>query len=91
MQKSVDKQILYMGRWVDKEHFCTFVYNSSGQHLVKSYDEFSRLIATGIWFASKEDIPALKEPFKPELVISDEKVVPIKRKRGRKCQNPSNR
>jgi hypothetical protein len=85
-----------MGRWVDKEHFCTFVYNSEGQHLVKSYDEFSRLIATGAWFASKEDIPAAKEAFKPEIVvasdnIADDNIVPIKRKRGRKCPSPSNR
>lgn len=78
-----------MGRWVDKEHFCTFVYNSEGQHLVKSYDEFSRLIATGTWFASKCDVPTKEEP-EAKSQEQNDNIITMK-KRGRKCPNPSNR
>lgn len=83
--ESVDKQVLYLGRWVDREHFCTFVYNSTGQHLAKSYDEFSRLIATGAWFATKEDV------IKAEEVKKEEDNIVTINKRGKKCQNPNNR
>lgn len=71
-----DKQVLYLGRWVSREFFRAFVFNSSGQHLANSYDEFSELISSGAWFAEKKDI---KEPI--------DNVVDIKPKRGRKCQN----
>ena len=71
-----DKQVLYDGRWVDKEHFCVFVYNSTGQKLIKSYDEFCEAISSGIWFATKADAA------KPKV----DNVVKIK-KRGRKCPN----
>ena len=76
----VDTQVLYMGRWVSKEHFKAFVYNNTGQMLAKSYQEFINLISSGVWQA---------EPLKAESVsqIEDDNVVPIKAKRGRKCQN----
>ena len=78
MSESVDKQVLFDGRWVDKEHFTAFVYNSAGQKLAKSYDEFSEMIASGAWFASKKDME------KPDI----DNVVKIKGKRARKCHNP---
>lgn len=79
-----DTQVLYLGRFVSREHFCAFVYNSTGQKLAKSYDEFSSLISSGVWFAEAKDIPALK----PEQACeAEEKVVPIKAKRGNKCQS----
>lgn len=78
----MDSQILYNGRWVPREHFRAFVYNHGTEKLVNSYDEFMKMIASGLWFADRADIP------KP-IAKNDEthNVVQIK-KRGRKCRNP---
>lgn len=43
-------QVPYLDRWVQRDHFCAFVYNGSEQRLAKSYDEFTNLIASGLWF-----------------------------------------
>ena len=51
----VGGQIEYMGRWVDKKHFCAFVYNDKEQKLAKTYDEFHKLISSGMWFVTRED------------------------------------
>jgi len=72
----IDTQVLYMGRWVSREHFKAFVYNNEGQKLAKSYQEFIDLISSGVWQA---------EPLSEEK--EENNVVPIKAKRGRKCQN----
>lgn len=71
MAEIVDKQVLYMGRWVSREYFRAFVYNSTGQKLANSYQEFIDLIASGVWNAEKEPC--------------ESNVVDIKPKRGRKC------
>ena len=76
----IDNDILYLGRWVSREHFKTFVYNSTGEKLAKSYQEFTDLISSGTWFAEKKDIPS-------EIPSANDNVVDIKPKRGRKCQN----
>ena len=75
----LDKQILYDGRWVSREHFKAFVYNSEGQKLAKSYQEFSDLISSGVWQAVK--------PKPAESAPVEDNVVSIKAKRGRKCQS----
>jgi hypothetical protein len=74
MSQLLDTQVLYDGRWVSREHFRAFVYNSTGEKLAKTYQEFSDLISSGSWFADKKD-------------IKSNNVVDIKPKRGRKCQN----
>ena len=75
----IDTQVLYMGRWVSREHFKAFVYNNEGQKLAKSYQEFIDLISSGVWQA---------EPLNAQSASQEEdNVVPIKAKRGRKCQN----
>lgn len=51
------KQVMYLGRWVDKEFFRAFVYRKGEQRLANSYEEFECLLATGCWFDSKENIP----------------------------------
>jgi argininosuccinate synthase len=79
-----DTQVLYLGRFVSREHFCAFVYNSTGSKLAKSYDEFSSLISSGVWFAEEKDVPEAKVDKVSEEV---DKVVAIKSKRGSKCQN----
>ena len=70
----VDPQVLYNGRWVSRLHFRAFVYSYSDQKLANSYDEFTKLVASGVWFTER--------PSKTEGNVVD-----IKPKRGRKCQN----
>lgn len=48
-------QVEYLGRWVDKDSFRTFVYNQEDQLLVKSWEEYQEVIASGLWFSSKPD------------------------------------
>jgi len=51
-----ESQFEFMGRWVNKAHFRSFVYDKQGgQRLANSYDEFVSLTSSGLWFASKED------------------------------------
>jgi hypothetical protein len=75
----VDNQVLYLGRWVSREHFKAFVYNSTGEKLANDYDEFSEMISSGTWFAEKSDIPALHK--ESNIVLIKQK------KRANKCQN----
>jgi hypothetical protein len=59
------EQFLYLGRWVDKASFRTFVYDREGnQKLANSYKEFEDLTSSGIWFASKPETPL--SPMKKE-------------------------
>lgn len=51
----VEKQVLYMGRWVPKEHFRVFVHNETGQKLANSHEEFTQLISSGLWFVEKPE------------------------------------
>lgn len=75
----VDNQVLYLGRWVSREHFKAFVYNSTGEKLANDYDEFSEMISSGTWFAEKSDISSQPK---------ESNVLPNKnKKRASKCQN----
>ncbi len=47
-------QFEYLGRWVDKKHFRAFVYNQIENKLAASYEEYERLIASGLWFPTKD-------------------------------------
>lgn len=61
MHNPIDKQILYLGRWVDRAGFRTFVYNMTDKLLAKSYDDYCKLIESGIWYAEKPaHIPVVK-------------------------------
>jgi hypothetical protein len=54
----VKKQVLYLGRFVDRELFRTFVYKQGNvKKLANSYDEYQALLATGIWFDTIESVP----------------------------------
>lgn len=86
MAEIIDKQVLYLGRWVSREHFRAFVYNSTGNKLAKSYHEFSEMISSGIWFAEPKDN---YDEAKIEAESIESNVVDIKPKRGKKC--PSQR
>jgi len=82
----VDKQVLYKGRWVARDSFRTFVFNSTGMKLAKSYQEFSDMISSGVWFADAKDIPS-KEPAANE----EDNVIPLKDKRGPNVRANNNR
>ena len=63
MNQTKDKdvsQVMYQGRWVSKDYFRVFVYSEIGQKLANSYDEYTKLIESGLWFSAKENIG--KEP-----------------------------
>lgn len=60
-------QVMYLGRWVNKEHFRTFVYSEKEKRLANSYDEFEELISSGLWFAEKPVIS--KKPKKSLKVV----------------------
>jgi hypothetical protein len=50
-------QVLYLGRSIAKEGFRAFVYGVNDQKkLVNSWHEFEASMASGVWFASKEDV-----------------------------------
>ena len=72
----VDAQVLYMGRWVSREHFKAFVYSGEGAKLAKSYQEFSNLVSSGAWSA---------EPL--AQATEESNVVEIETKRGKKCRS----
>jgi hypothetical protein len=55
LKDKVKEQVFYNNRFVDKDTFRAFVYNKTEQKLAKSYDEFEQLIATGLWFITKEE------------------------------------
>jgi len=76
----LDTQVLYMGRWVSRDHFCAFVYSKDDKKLAKSYQEFTDLINSRLWNVEKT------------APIEDEQsnIVDIKPKRGRKCQSQPN-
>ena len=50
----VSGQFEYMGRWVDKKHFRTFVYNEIENKLAESYEEYQKLISSGLWYDSHD-------------------------------------
>lgn len=69
-----DDLITYLGRQVSKEGFRAFVYGlENRRRLVNSWEDFEAHLASGIWFASVDDIP-----------VEDIKNEPMKGKRGKK-------
>jgi len=64
-KKTAPQQVLYLNRWVSKDHFRVFVYNETSQKLANTYDEYIKLIDSGEWFSSKEEVKPKDEPLKP--------------------------
>ncbi len=86
----VEQQVLYLGRWVSRDHFKTFVYKRGEKHLAKSYQEFSQLISSGVWHV--EPVPDLEIiEACASIQHDDNKIIGIthkKTKRAKKCPNP---
>jgi hypothetical protein len=56
VNETLKDQVQYLGRWFDKKHFRTFVYDESGkQTLAENYKQYQDLISSGIWFDVKPD------------------------------------
>lgn len=68
-----DDQASYLGRWVDKSTFRTFVYDRNGeQKLANSWVEYESMIASGTWHDTKPD-PSHKLEKKKDVAISNSK------------------
>ena len=62
----------YLGRIVSKKNFRAFIYGENGvSKLVNSWDEFEAHMATGVWFALKEDADNRIPVEKPKRVKKD--------------------
>lgn len=70
----IEPQFMYLGKMTNKRHFRAFVYNNEGQKLANSYEEYEKLVSTGVWFSSKEELLSSlkKKPIrKPKLKPQD--------------------
>lgn len=75
----LDTQVLYLGRWVPREHFRAYVYNDTGKRLANSYEEYLGYMASGIWYSEEGAIPP-----------SGEKIVQMRQGRSKRRQGDSN-
>ena len=68
-KQPIEDQIMYLGRWVSLKNFRAYVYNATTSKLANSYDEFKKLIESGLWFATLADV----EPKHPVQIRSARK------------------
>jgi|GEM_PF-3324574 len=73
-KKQVHGQIEYMGRWVDKAHFRVFVYNETEQKITDSYEEYEKMISSGLWFDTKASAIASLKPKTAKINSKKEKL-----------------
>jgi hypothetical protein len=53
---------VYLGRIVSKENFRVFIFSASGtQRLVESWDDYEQAMASGIWYAIRDEINPVEE------------------------------
>ena len=68
-------QFQYLGRWVDKATFRSWVYAKNGDtKLANSYKEFEELTSSGIWFSTQVQeglVTVAKTRKQKEVVFSD--------------------
>jgi hypothetical protein len=57
----IEEQFKYLNKYVNKRHFRAFVYSDHSETLANNYEEFEKLIGTGIWFESKEALAESKK------------------------------
>lgn len=52
--------VVYEGRKVPKDNFRAFVYGTDNKRkLVESYEQFEEAMASGIWFATNDEVHAI--------------------------------
>jgi hypothetical protein len=60
---------MYLGKIVSKDNFRVFIYAPDGSmKLVNTWDDFDRLMGSGLWFATSEDA-------KSSLVVPENDVI----------------
>ncbi len=70
LSEAESPQVMYQGRWVNREHFRAFVYNADQKKLANSYQEYSELIESKLWFSTREEV----SPKQPINIRSGRKV-----------------
>ena len=75
LSEAESPQVFYQSRWVNRDNFRVFVYSETEQKLVNSYQEYSDLIESGVWFSTQEEVGTKQ---------------PIHIRSGRKAKNGSN-
>lgn len=69
MQDKPVLNVTYLGRAVPKNPFRVYVYGANNTlKLANSWEEFEKLLLTGLWFATKEAVPVPKPARKKPLV-----------------------
>ena len=71
-----DYPAIYLGQIVSKQNFRVYVYSPNGsQKLVESWDEYEKEMASGLWFALKDDamnhVPVVVEKIRSTRKIKD--------------------
>lgn len=74
----MSEMVKYCHRMVAKDGFRTWVYSKDSKKLASSWDDYVSLVESGLWFSSKDDIPAPVEHVSRET--SKPKPKPRKRK-----------
>lgn len=71
----------YQGMMVPKDTFRAFVYGNHGaKKLANSWDEYTKLVGSGIWFDSIENIVLKSEKITDECEIKKETKIKSKKK-----------
>jgi hypothetical protein len=68
-KEAVVEQVVYQGRWINKSPFRSFVYSKDSAKVAESWDEYQRLLDSGVWFATLEEAKA------PQVIKRTRKVV----------------
>ncbi len=67
--RGVSSRFLYCGRMISKDHFRAWVYGKDGRKMANNYDDFVKLVATGLWFESIEAMSKASEKEKKEVKV----------------------
>ena len=71
----MSEMVKYCNRLVEKDGFRAWVYSKDSKKLAGSWDEYTTLVGSGLWFSSRDEIPA------PVEHVSRETSKPKTRKR----------
>ena len=83
-------QFEYLGRWIDKKNFRAFVYGNKESVLANSYEEYQKLISSGLWFPTKKESETLKPEEIEQAVVYAEQNIADFSKRYKKFSKSKN-